>query len=233
MAITNAIPAIWSARVLAAFQASSVWAALVNDVSSELQGEGDRLNLTSLTTAPAVATYNVGTDMAAPAALTDAQVVLNLDKQYAWNFKIDDVDRVQMKPNLVDTHSQRQGQALAIQYDDDLRTAALAGIAAAKVVESVVETGRDSGTVAEQSTFRTATAAAVAEATEQADSAHWPREGRWAVMHPRTARRLGEYIIDQGYNIETQQADAQVRGRLGMLHGWALHVDPGMPTCGR
>ena len=234
MAIANAIPQVWAARVIAAYQRLAVWRPLVNDISSLASAGGDTINLTQLTTSPTNVAYVVGTAMAAPAALDDAKVALNLDQQRAWSFKLDDIDRYQATPNLIDAMSSRMGRALALTADGHLRAQYAASLTltgnGSRLVASVEQTGRDSGAANVVKTYRQAMVDALALAAEMADSAGWPEAGRWAVVSPRVARHLAQYAIAQGYNIGSQQQDAQLRGRVGPLFGWAIHVDPAIPT---
>ena len=234
MAITAAIPQIWAARVIAAYQRQATWRPLVNDVSALVMGSGDRINLAQLTTSPTNTAYVVGTDLPAPADLTDAKVTLNLDQQRAWQFSIDDIDRYQSEPDLIDAMSSRMGRSLALTADGYIRSEYAASLTltgnGSRLVTSVTETGRDSGSAEEVTTYRQAMVDALALAAEQADSAGWPEATRWAVVSPRVARHLAQYAIAQGYNIGSQQQDAQLRGRVGPLFGWAIHVDSGIAT---
>ena len=233
MAISNAIPQVWAARVIAAYQRMAKWRPLVEDVSSLARAGGDTINLTQLTTSPANVAYLVGTALAAPAALDDAKVALALDQQRAWSFKIDDIDRYQSEPDLVDAMSARMGRALALTADGYLRGEFAEALPVtgntSRLVTSVTETGRDSGTAAEVTTYRQAMVDALALAAEMADGEGWPEARRWAVIHPRIARHLAGYMIDQGYNVAGQQQDAQLRGRVGNLYGWQFVVDQGIP----
>ena len=64
-------------------------------------------------------------------------------------------------------------------------------------------------------------------AAQSADSAGWPRERRWAVVHPLVARAMRSYLVNLGYPIANLQSDALQRASIDGLYGWALSVDPG------
>ena len=230
MAISN-LPSIWSARTLAAYQRQSVWRGLVYDLSSEVRGPGETIKLTQLTTTPSIVDYVQGTAMSAPALLVDANIDLPIDKQKAFNFAVEDVERRQTASNVVETHVARTGQALALQVDSDLRAAYQASLATANVVTSIAQDGRDDATeTAAHLTWQKAMAHGFNLAAQSADSAGWPRERRWSVVHPLVARAMRSYLVNLGYSIADLQSDALQRASIDGLYGWALSVDPGIIT---
>ncbi|MBQ7325589.1 MAG: hypothetical protein IJW98_07585, partial [Clostridia bacterium] len=71
------------------------------DFEGEIRNQGDTVVINSIGPI-SVFDYTRDTDMNAPEALAEgANITLNIDRAKAFCFKIDDVDRVQAKPNLM------------------------------------------------------------------------------------------------------------------------------------
>src|SRR5690606_29174866 len=91
---TNFIPQIWSAALLTRFAANEVVLPTVNRSYEGEARNGNRVNITSITT-PTVQDYKASGRTITPEALSDTQVPLLIDQEKAIAFKVDDVDRVQ------------------------------------------------------------------------------------------------------------------------------------------
>ena len=95
MAVTNFIPTIWEARLLAKFHERSV-AELITTAPTKIEGNKIVFNKVSDV---AIKEYSgeVGFD-----DLTTSKVELPMDVKKYWAFKVDDVDAVQAAGNLID-----------------------------------------------------------------------------------------------------------------------------------
>ena len=113
MAVTNFIPKLWSARLLAHLDKAHVVANLVNrDYEGEIKQYGDTVNINQIG-AITVSNYTENTDISDPQQLETTQKVLTIDKQKYFNFQIDDVDAAQVRSSLMDAAMQRAAYALA------------------------------------------------------------------------------------------------------------------------
>lgn len=107
MSVTNFIPTIWSARLLAHLDKKHVYAALVNrDYEGEIQNYGDTVKINQIGDIT-VKDYEKGKDIAAPEDLDGDQTILTIDQAKYFNFAIDDVDKAQVNPKLMDAAMQR------------------------------------------------------------------------------------------------------------------------------
>jgi len=103
MALDNFIPEIWSNQLLVNLYKTLVYAqdGVVNrDYEGEIQAAGDTVRINSIGRVT-VSDYNKNTDMGSPQTLTDAQSVLTISQQKAFNFQIDDVDKAQQNPKVM------------------------------------------------------------------------------------------------------------------------------------
>lgn len=93
MAITNFIPTVWSAALLERFNAAQI---LIPTANHQYEGElaaGNTVKITAITT-PTVQNYATARTLTID-ALADTTQSLVIDKEEAFSFKVDDVDRVQ------------------------------------------------------------------------------------------------------------------------------------------
>lgn len=107
MSVTNFIPTIWSARLLAHLDKKHVYAALVNrDYEGEIQNYGDTVKINQIGDIT-VKDYEKGKDIDVPEDLDGDQKILTIDQAKYFNFAIDDVDKAQVNPKLMDAAMQR------------------------------------------------------------------------------------------------------------------------------
>ena len=227
MAITHAIPELWSARILSEFTRVNVWSNLVSDASSEFAGGGDTLHLSSLTTTPTVKDYTRNQDIADPELMTDADLTLVIDQEKYFHIAVDDVDTVQMKPPLFSEFAQRAGQQVAKTVDEFLYTTWGASVPAAQKTSINPIPDNLNQTDAQLQTLVTS----VNQIVKKLEDAGWPLESTYGVMNTKVAYALREYLTRKGSgNVGTGQlADRTfVSGSLTNLFGIRMLVDKNM-----
>lgn len=119
MAVTNFIPQIWSARLLENLRNTLVYgqASVINrDYEGEIREAGDTVKINAIGPITVV-DYDKYTDLPAPQQLTGSQVILQITQAKAFHFEIDDVDRAQTRPDLMDAAMREAAHALAEAAD--------------------------------------------------------------------------------------------------------------------
>ncbi len=118
MAITNFISTVWSENLLTALDKTYVAVANCNrDFDGEIRGRGDRVKVCGITGVN-VFDYTKNTDFASSAqTLTDTAQTLVIDQAKAFNFQIDDVDRAQSNPKIMNGAMKIAAGALADAAD--------------------------------------------------------------------------------------------------------------------
>lgn len=114
MSIVNAIPQVWSQRILKALETLLVYAGpnVINrDYEGEIAQQGDTVRITTLGDVE-VKNYTRDSDIEAPEALTDAALTLAISQQKYFNFAVDDVDQRQAIPGLLDEAGLRAAYGL-------------------------------------------------------------------------------------------------------------------------
>ena len=118
MAVTNFIPSIWEARLLAKFHERSI-TDLITTAPTKVEGNKVIFNHVSDVSINAYeGTVNFED-------LTTSKVELPLDHKNYWAFKVDDVDAVQSAGDLIDPHVEEAGYGLQEATDKFVLTEAL------------------------------------------------------------------------------------------------------------
>lgn len=119
MAITKAIPAIWSAKILTTFQENAIFAGLAN---REYEGEAKAGNTVKITgVAPVeIKDYKAAGRTTTPDGVTDTGVDLPIDQEKSFDFYVDDIDAAQAKPNLLSAFTKSAADGLVQDADQFL-----------------------------------------------------------------------------------------------------------------
>lgn len=180
MAIDNFIPAVWSAQLLTALAKSLVYANLANrDYEGEIKAYGDQVKINSLGDV-SVGLYTKNSNISAAETLTDAQRILLIDQARYFNFQIDDVDKAQQHPKVMQEAMSRAAYALA-----DVADQHIAGL------YTEISAGNALGTDVAPKVVSVAAATGVVPAYEMLvdlavtlTEANVPSTGRWVVLPP-------------------------------------------------
>lgn len=117
MAISNFISTVWSENLLKQLDKKYVAAAHCNrDFEGEIKNKGSKVVICGIGDIT-VSDYTKDTDMNAPETLYDYSNTLEIDRAKYFNFQIDDVDRAQSNPKLMDLAMKNAAEALANEAD--------------------------------------------------------------------------------------------------------------------
>ncbi len=117
MAITNFIPTIWSENLYTQLDKKYIAANHCNrDYDGEISEKGSVVNIVGVGEID-VFDYTSDTDMSDPQVLSDTLRALTIDQAKAFNFQIDDIDRAQCTPKLMDEAMKVAASALANEAD--------------------------------------------------------------------------------------------------------------------
>ena len=117
MAITNFIPTIWSENLLTSLDKQYIAVANCNrDYEGEIKNKGSVVKICGVGDIT-VSDYTKDTDMSAPQALSDTVAELKIDQAKFFNFQIDDVDKAQCTPKLMEAAMKSAASAMANEAD--------------------------------------------------------------------------------------------------------------------
>ncbi len=117
MAITNFIPTIWSENLYTELDKQYVAVANCNrEFEGDIKNKGAVVKICGVGTVD-VNDYTKNTDMSVAQALTDTVKELHIDQAKYFNFQIDDVDRAQSSPKLMNAAMRIAASSLANAAD--------------------------------------------------------------------------------------------------------------------
>ncbi len=113
MAITNFIPTIWSENLLTSLDKQYIGVAHCNrEYEGDIQSCGGTVKICGVGEIT-VADYRKNTDMFTPQVLDDTATQLVINRAKYFNFLVDDVDKTQSSPKLMDAAMRNAAAALA------------------------------------------------------------------------------------------------------------------------
>lgn len=220
MSLTNFIPQVWSAQLLISLKKSLVYGqpGVVNrDYEGEIRAYGDTVKINSIG-AVTVGDYTRNTNLSDPETLTDATRTLVIDRSKFFNFQIDDLDKAQQNPKVM--------QQAMVEAAYALRNAADSYIAG-------LYTGVQAGnTIGNDTTPKVPTKADAYEYLVDLgtilDENNVPEEGRWVVVPPWYH---GLMLKDDRFIHATAQGDAVIsNGVIGQAAGFTVLTSNNVPN---
>lgn len=212
MAVTSFIPEIWAARLLEHLDKAHVYAALVNrDYEGEIRNAGDTVHINTIGDIT-VGNYTGAAITYEDLATTDQELKIDQSKYFA--FQVDDVDKAQAMPGLVEAATQRAAYALNDATDMFLASV-LASVEPAPAAQ-----------VTKANVYETLVNMKVA-----LDQQNVPTEGRWVVVDPTFHGMLlqDERFVSFGTDITNERL---VNGRVGRAVGMDIYVSNNVPISG-
>ncbi len=117
MAITNFVPTIWSETLYHELQKNFVAVNHCNrDFEGEIKKKGSVVNICGIADIT-LKTYTKNSDITSPETLSDSATQLVIDQAKFFNFQIDDINRAQCSPKLMEAAMQRAAEVIANDAD--------------------------------------------------------------------------------------------------------------------
>ena len=117
MAITNFIPTVWSENLYQELDKKYIGVANCNrDFEGEIREKGNTVRICGVGDV-VVSDYTKNSNMDSPVSLSDTARDLKIDQAKYFNFQIDDIDRAQSSPKLMEVAMKNAASALANDAD--------------------------------------------------------------------------------------------------------------------
>ena len=117
MSITNFVPTIWSETLYQELQKNFVAVNHCNrDFEGEIKKKGSVVNICGFSDI-VLKTYTKNSDITSPETLSDSATQLVIDQAKFFNFQIDDINRAQCSPKLMEAAMQRAAEVIANDAD--------------------------------------------------------------------------------------------------------------------
>ena len=117
MAITNFIPTVWSENLYQELDKKYIGVSNCNrDFEGEIREKGNTVRICGIGDV-VVSEYTKNANMSSPTTLSDNARDLKIDQAKYFNFQIDDIDRAQSSPKLMEAAMKNAANALANDAD--------------------------------------------------------------------------------------------------------------------
>lgn len=229
MSLTNFIPSLWSARIYEALRKAFVYGqeGVINrDWEGEISQAGDTVRINSIGD-PTITDYVKNTDMVAAETLSDSQRTLTITQAKAFHFQIDDVDKAQQQPKIMDNAMSRAAYKFSDATDQYVASVMVAGAAVANAIGDntapIIAPGPTAGP--------TGAYEQLVDLSTKLNEANVPRDGRFAILPPWFE---GNLVKDNRFtdNDAASQAAGQpiLNGSIGRAAGFSILVSNNVPT---
>lgn len=219
MSLVNFIPAVWAARGLVNLHKAHVYGnplVINRDYEGDIQDFGDTVKINAIG-AVTVRPYTRNTDISAPDTLDSAQTNLTIDQSSYFNFAVDDLDKAQTRPEVMDLAMYEAGYAMADSSDQYIASLVAGNVAALNTI----------GTAAAPMTNLATASAAYGYLVllgQRLNEASIPQAGRWLIIPPWFYAYIQK---DPNFIHSTTAADIMLRtGRLEL--NIAADMSPGL-----
>lgn len=119
MGVANFVPQIWSAKIFVRLRKALAFAGLVNnDYEGEIRGYGDTVNINEI--GPITVNNYTAHSTLTWQTLDSAQKKLIIDQSKSFSFKIDDIEKAQTHPKLMNAAADEAAYAIADTVDQHL-----------------------------------------------------------------------------------------------------------------
>ena len=113
MAFSNFVPTIWSEKLWRTLDRKYIAAAHCNrEYEGEIKEKGCKVRIIGIDNV-GIYNYTKNTDMAAPQQISDSMRDLTINQAKYFNFQVDDVDRAQAVPGIMDSLMHSAANAIA------------------------------------------------------------------------------------------------------------------------
>jgi N4-gp56 family major capsid protein len=220
---------IWSARIYEALRKAFVYAqegVINHDWEGEISGAGDTVKINGISD-PTITDYVKNTDLVAAETLTDTQRQLQITQAKAFHFYIDDVDKAQQRPKVMDNAMSRAAYRFS-----DITDQYVAGVmyAGAQTINNIGD--NTSPIIAPAATSGpTGAYEQLVDLNTKLNEASVPRDGRFVIVPP-----WYEGVLNKDNRFIANDAASPVagqpllNGQIGRAAGFRILVSNNVPT---
>ncbi|AUM18233.1 MULTISPECIES: hypothetical protein [Rhodococcus] len=229
MAITNFKPTIWESAVQVPYDEALIYGqpSVANrKYEGQIQQQGDTVKVTTIG-APTIRKYVRGTPLVNE-DLADASITLTVSEADYFNFKVNDVDKVQAAGDFQGPATKSAGHGLATGVDTFLGTVLRDGVLAGNKLAdaTVVDGDPDKATAGQTSAYQV-----LVKLRERLDKNSVPTVGRFVVVNSEFISAL---LMDKRYTDLSSSGtqDPLWNGLVGRASGFNVLVSGNVPVVG-
>ena len=217
MTIQNFIPTLWAGGILRELERNQTWtqAGVVNrNYEGQIRQKGDSVQINMLGD---VTIFDYTGTLPEPEELSDSMKTLVIDQQKAFNFKVDDIDKVQASENLMGEASRKASRGL-----NEVAGRFVSGLALGADPANVLGTAEAPlTTIDKNNVFEFLT-----ELKRRLDDAGVPSEGRWL----QAPGWLSAVMLNAKILSDVNPSSVITNGIMGRVAGFSIIEAPYVPT---
>jgi len=226
VAIDNFIPEVWSARLQRHLDRTLVYAqekVCNRDWEGEITEAGDTVHINKVGD-PAIKDYVPGEDMDSPEEPDGTTQALVVDLFKYFNVSIDDVNKAQVKGNLLDSFAQRAGVKMAQKIDESVAAKLVAAATVSKVGTDAAPVSIKADGSGDLTPYELAVELRRLIAGQDA-----PLDSLWIAINPDFE---AEIMLDDKYIAAGSEIGAEFvrNGAIGKIAGIEVLRTTGVPT---
>lgn len=218
MSIDEFIPSLWSGRLLANLNNAHVAKSCCNtDYEGEISNFGDSVRISSIGRIT-IRDFTKNSDITGPEVVDGAQQALLIDQAKYYNFQVDDVDKAQQKPKVMDAAMKEASWGLSDTMDKFLFTTMWEGVSTAAPDNQL-----DAGSLAAAGLYTTLTNLA-----KLLDETNTPSGDRFAIISPAMLKLLRDDDRFASFGTDTNRS--VIRGEtLGKIADFDIKISNNVP----
>ncbi|CAB4147696.1 Major capsid protein Gp5 [uncultured Caudovirales phage] len=214
MALDNFIPTVWSARLLAALHKNLVYGqpdVINRDYEGDIAQAGDTVKIGGIGPVT-VSSYTKNSNMSAAETLADSSTVLTIDQAKYFNFQVDDIDKAQTKPKVMDDAMGEAAYALRDNIDQSV-AGLYTDASATNLIGTTASPKTDAATAGQPYVYLT-------QLRQKLDEANVPDDGtRFVIIPPWYETYLlqdSKFVANAASAPDSTIRNGQIRTVLGM-----------------
>lgn len=221
MTLDAFIPQEWSSRIQKNLNDKHVYAALLTrEYEGDIGDVGDSVRINSIGRIN-VASYTKNSTSITVQHPIAASQVLPIDQSNYFAFDVDDVDKKQAKPALMDAFAVEAAWSLSDTADADVAAVLSAGVATANILTAATAVGINAGN---DDLYNL-----LVDLGVRLTESNVPLDGRWVVLPPwceGVLRKDARFVsFGTPENIKNLK-----NGSIGMAAGLAIHISNNVPV---
>lgn len=229
MSLNQFIPQLWSSRIHEGLRKVLTYGqeGVINrDFEGEFADAGDTVYVHTIGD-PTIVDYTKNTDLPGAEILSDGRITMQITQSKAFHFYIDDIDRIQQKPKVMDRAMARSGYRFSDIADQYLAGVMVAGAASLNAIGSdaapLVAPGPQGDVVEAYEVL--------VDLSVKLNEASVPGLGRFAIVPPwfeGALRKDNRFVANQG--VSDLEGEPLLNGQVGRAAGFRLLMSNNVPT---
>lgn len=222
-ALNNFIPQIWSAIILEKLRKALVFAqpSVVNkDYEGDIKEVGDTVKINSIGD-PTISDYTKNTDLDSPETLNDSQKTLQITQAKSFNFQVDDIDKVQQNPKVMNFALGRAAYALSDVCDQYVAASMAAGCTDNVIGSQASPIVQPTPTAGDDGAYEQ-----LVDLSVMLDEANVPTDDRWVIIPPWFH---GTLVKDQRF-VSYAAVDVLYNRMVGQAAGFTVMSSNNVPS---